>query len=110
MKPGERFEVIKQIADRLSSREDWAGIDLALESFDFPTSDMWDGSDERSYIISMLKRGQDYQIAELLRYLTQEGSVDEGPGDDGYFRLFLTHLATKKVTANELKAALRRTG
>src|SRR5438552_2324984 len=59
-----RILLIKEIASRLSA-EEWPLIDLTLEQFSAPTSDMWSGGSKSAYVLEMLKGALDPQLIEL---------------------------------------------
>jgi hypothetical protein len=58
MTPSERIKLITGIADTLAC-EEWALIDLTLRQFGLPTSEVWNGPDKQSYIISMTESATD---------------------------------------------------
>lgn len=106
MQPGHRVDAIKRIAPRLAATDDWGEIDLVLEQFGFATSDYWQG-DMRPYIVKSLSDGDDDDLAALDQYLMGHSRPGDEPWEDERFRLFLTHVATQKQAAHELKSYLR---
>ena len=110
MQSGERLEAVKRILERLKS-EDWAEIDLTLDSFGLPTNDSWHSSDDkRGYIVAMLRGEDTDKISDLDGYLAGPSSAGGANWEDGPFRLFFSHLAVQRKTAHELKSALRPFG
>lgn len=106
MNPGQRVDVIKRVVTHLTATDDWTEIDLVLEQFGFQTSDFWQG-DMKSYIVDSLKRGDnDDGLAAIDQYLMGDTSPGDAPWDDDRFRLFLTHVATQKQVAHQLKSCL----
>ncbi len=79
-----------------------------MDQFGFATLDEWRGDkyDYVRYIVA--NRGDDAKIDALDRYLTGHASPDEEPWDEeeGRFRLVITHIASRKLVAHELKSAL----
>ena len=117
MKPAERVERIKGIAEALAGQE-WAEIDVTLGQFGFPTSDSWSGT-KSDYLYAHVKDATDEVLTELHDYLCPaEDAVSDAPPPevvqfgaapwetDGY-RLFLTHVASERANAAKLATALR---
>lgn len=105
MLPGERIAIIKRVADRLGAETDWADVDLTLEQFGFETMWRWEG-DARSYVVQCTRTGTDEQLTALDQYLMGHSSPSEEPWEQDSFRLFISHLASHKLTAHELKSHL----
>jgi hypothetical protein len=116
VKPGERIDRIKEIANALDGQE-WGEIDLTLEQFGFQASDSWEGS-KTDYLIAHVKDGTDQALTDLHDYLCPaEDAAGEAPPPqlvqlgaapwqtDGY-RLFVTHLAKEKTNVSKLAEAL----
>jgi hypothetical protein len=106
MQPAERIPIIKRIAKRLEAEDDWAEIDFILEQFGFRTEEQWSGTMREYARYVVAKGGDDGKIEALDRYLTGHSSPDEEPWEEGMFRLFITHVAKKKLAAHQLKSAL----
>lgn len=109
MQPGERIDIIKRVATRLAAEDNWGDIDLVLEQFGFQIEQQWRG-DYKSYITHCLKNGGDSSLAAVDQYLMGHSRPGDEPWEDERFRLFLTHVATKKQTAHSLKSCLRLYG
>ena len=109
MQPEKRIPIVRRIVTRLDAEEDWSEIDFVLDQFGFATENEWYGS-KRAYIRHVLvDNGDDAKIEALDRYLTGHANpVGEEPWDEdnGPFRLFITHIAKKKLFAHELKGEL----
>lgn len=109
MNPGERIDAILEIV-RVLEGEDWATVNLYLESFDVPTDNWWHG-DNRSYLIAMLKLGAEQSLSNLYQFVTNNQDGSEGPNIFGQeFLLFVSHLAPQKFFAAEISGALSRYG
>jgi hypothetical protein len=81
MKPGERVDLIKKLAESLANTS-WEHVDLVLRQFALPWSPNWEGNLE-SYILRRLERGEDAHLVELQNYLFPQASGDaaaSGPG------------------------------
>jgi hypothetical protein len=113
MRPGERVNLIKECATLLTGR-DWIEVDLILREHGFPTSGGWGGHgvSNFSYAVEMLSNaesGDDGELVELHRYLTQEpgaGVTGVEPWPEGKLRLFVSHLATHGDFAGGMNAYL----
>lgn len=113
MKASERITLIKEIATILS-QEEWSLIDLTLKEFDFPTSDSYNGK-EKAYVIEHIQDGENNNLIELAEHLglrieSDSTSVKPEFWKDGYFRLFISHLATDKQNTQKLKDKLEKYG
>lgn len=109
MQPGERIDIIRRVATRLGSEDDWTIIDLVLEQFGFHTRWEWSGTTE-SYVIECLKEGNDRGLVAIDQYLMGHERPEDEPWEGEGFRLFLTHVAKKKRVAHDLKSHLRYFG
>jgi hypothetical protein len=113
MKTSDRIKLIKEIATSLS-KEEWSLIDLTLKEFKFPISETYNGKEE-AYIIEHLQRGDESNLVELAEHLglsIHDVSTIVKPGfwKEGYFKLFISHLASDKVSAQKLKDRLEKYG
>lgn len=106
MQPGDRIDIIRRVATRLGSENDWAVIDLILEQFDLPTRRTWSDTKD-SYVIDCLKDAHDDLLLAIDQYLMGHSPPSDEPWEDNGFRLFLTHVASRKQVAHELKSYLR---
>lgn len=114
MNRADRLRYKERLAEELAKRS-WDEIDVILREFDFMTSDLWQGSDPRAYCIDMMRNGSDGDLLELEEYLNPPDPLpslpdDAGPWEDGWFRLFLSHVSREKVFAQEVSRALRGFG
>src|SRR4051812_6109663 len=110
MKPGQRIPIIERCARRLSAGRDWDGIDFILRQFGLPWSDMWNGdapadTAKFSYVREMLGQAEESDLLALDDYLSgdPDADPDSEPWEVGLFRLFITHVATHKSDAADLK-------
>lgn len=112
--PSERVHLISEIADRLSDNS-WSIIDMTLRQFGLPTTDEWRG-DAHPYVMAMVEDGSDESLVELGSHLRRELEVPLLPDaipsfwEDGYFRLFISHLWEHRLFAGEIEAELRDFG
>lgn len=111
LSPTQRITLLKEISKRLSE-EGWPLIDVTLAQFGFSTIDEWDGGAKDSYIIEITKDGSDQTLVELAQHVGFSLEEAPKPGVDppfwrrGMFRLFVSHLSTKRAFAAELQEAL----
>lgn len=118
MIPSEKIKLIKEISVNLSA-EEWSLIDLTLKQFDFPTTDMFSGN-KFDYILQQIQNGDDNRLTDLASHLdiktgsnssiSPESELNPTFWKDGYFKLFISHLATDKVNAQQLKDKLEKYG
>ncbi|HWX15924.1 MAG TPA: toll/interleukin-1 receptor domain-containing protein [Chthoniobacterales bacterium] len=107
--------LIKEIASRLSA-EEWPLVDLTLDQFSLPTSDMWSGGNKYAYVVEMLKGAHDPQLIELGQHVgfqfEEAGPqrIDPPFWRKGMLRLFISHLAVERDFAAELQQALLQYG
>jgi len=109
----DKIKLIKAISEFLS-QEDWSFIDLHLNEFELPTSETYSGNKE-SYIIEHLQKGRVENIIKLGEYLfpsekEELTSINPHFWKDGYFKLFISHLAKEKVETETLKVILEKYG
>jgi len=112
MTPSERINYIKGIAESLAG-EEWHLIDLTLKQFDLPWSETWNGEKD-GYVIEMLAGAANPALLELAKHLGVASELESA--DTPAFwstsdaRLFLSHLAKKKVETSELRDELAEYG
>jgi hypothetical protein len=109
MTASERVNLIKEIASIMGS-EDWSLIDLTLRQFNFETLETFNG-DSFHYLLQQLESGQESDIISLATHLnielnTKESDLNPGFWREGYFKLFISHLSSEKIRANDLKDEL----
>jgi hypothetical protein len=110
MSPSSRVKIIKEIAKRLGE-EEWSIIDLTLRQFNFSIPESFSGGTS-DYVIQQIEEGNDDQLYDLAEHLevqigeVQHSAIQANFWKDGYFKVFISHLASKKETAAELKDAL----
>jgi len=101
---------MKEIATRLSS-EDWPFIDVTLKQFSLSLSDEWSGTKD-AYILHMVEEAADQVLIDLAQHVGYQFEEVPAPRVDppfwrkGMFRLFVSHLATKRAFAAELQETL----
>ena len=64
----------------------------------------------KSFIVDSLRDGDNDDLAAIDQYLMGHFRPGDEPWGDERFRLFLTHVATKKQAAHSLKSCLRFCG
>lgn len=100
---------MKEISKRLSA-EDWPLIDVTLRQFSLPWSDDWRGEKD-AYILKMTEKAADESLVDLALHVGYHFEVTPAGIDppfwrQGMLRVFLSHLATHRVFAARLQAAL----
>lgn len=109
MTTSERIKIVKQIARELDF-EEWSIIDLTLKQFKLPTNDNFSGN-KLEYVIGSTHNGDDEQIQNLASHLNIDigntrSEIKPSFWKDGYFKLFISHLASNKIIAQNLKDSL----
>jgi hypothetical protein len=105
---GQRVDIIKECATLLDKSE-FAEIDLVLDQHGLSTMYEWDG-DARSYVMAMLRNGNDDTLTALHSYLTGESdhsSPGKSPFRGNRLRLFLSHLASQREFVGHVGATLQ---
>lgn len=109
MTTSERIQLIKEIARKLDS-EEWSVIDLTFNLFGFSTQEIFSGS-KFEYVLQHIQSGNDESLFDLAKHLkidahTSHTDISPSFWRNGYFNLFISHLASDKQTAQNLKDAL----
>lgn len=106
-----RVLLIKEIAARLSE-EEYPLIDVTLQQFSLRTTNEWDGNKE-AYVLEMASKAPDQALIELAQHVGfkfEEATAAAGVAPPfwrtGMFRLFISHLGTKRQSAANLQEAL----
>lgn len=113
MTPGERVTLIRQLADELKNGTYTDG-DLMLRQFGFRWDNRWSG-DSYSYYVAMLESGDDATLLQLHKHIfgfsgePKELEVPEFWCLRG-LHVFISHLASNRVFAAELKRCLLEYG
>src|SRR5688572_28566139 len=112
MTPSERIQLIKQIANELQTEGSWSIIDLTLRQFGIPTLDSFRGN-HFEYILQQIQLSDDETINDLAIHLkinpsNAESEIQPIFWRDGYFSLFISHLASDKSVAQNLKIELEK--
>ena len=87
----------------------WTEIELILNEFGYATDETWYG-DTSSHVIELLQYGDPDALVALDAYFKGPRRQSEEPWTDEHFRLFLTHIATQKQAAYDLKSCLATYG
>jgi hypothetical protein len=111
MTKSERIKLIKEISNSLIN-EEWSLLDLTLKQFGFPILDSYSG-DKFNYVIQQLQDGDDSDIVDLATHLniivnSSDSELNPNFWKDGFFRIFISHLASDKTTAQNLKEKLEK--
>jgi len=118
MIPSEKIKLIKGISINLSA-EEWSLIDLTLKQYNFPTTEMFNGN-KFDYVLQQIENGDAENLINLASHLDIKTDSDNSNSPkselnptfwkDGYFKLFISHLAIDKVNAQQLKVKLEKYG
>ena len=113
MHPSERIKHIKAIASALSS-EEWTLLDLTLKQFGLPWTDQWGGGTKEAYVIEMVANADDEPLLELAKHLGVASQLETATEptfwSSNSARVFLSHLASMKVSFGQLKTELAKVG
>ncbi len=91
-------------------------IDITLSQFQLPTTDTWQGGGKGDYILHMAKSASDATLVELGQHVGFFVEEVPKPGIEPpfwrkrMFRLFISHLSSKRAMAAELQEALLEYG
>lgn len=117
MKPIERVKLIEAIAKTLQERMTCADIETYLPLFKIYNHDEQECSNsKRIYVKKLLAHESEeiiLQIAEDLELITNEKTINKEIATfwvQGYFKLFISHLAKHKKQATYLQNALKQYG
>jgi hypothetical protein len=110
MRRGDRVELLRKLANRLSADDyPWEDMELVLGQFGFstPYAEDWERG-ARSFVLSSLQTGEDDALVELDEYLFGGASrevLDPAnlPWDSGAFRLFISHTSANATLAGQLR-------
>lgn len=113
MHPSERIKHIKAIASALSN-EEWTLLDLTLKQFGLPWTDQWGGGTKEGYVIEMISSAEDRPLLELAKHLGVASQLETTAEpifwSSSSARVFLSHLASMKVTTTQLREELSKFG
>jgi hypothetical protein len=109
MRPGNRIELLKKLADRLAADDySWEDRRLVLYQFGYRAAnpDDWEGT-ARAYVIWHLEDANDETLVELDEYLfggSSREALDPAslPWESGTFRLFISHTSSNAELAGKL--------
>ena len=114
--PSDRIHLISEIGRRLGTA-DWSLIDLTLRQFSLPTAEEWPGGNttRSAYVVAMIESGNSDVLLDLGQHLGYEfGSarpqIEPDFWRNGYFRLFMSHLAKHQAVAGEIQNELLKFG
>jgi len=111
MTPSERIKSIKRISEALG-KEEWSLIDLTLKQFRLPRTDQWQGSNRADYVMDMVDSADDESLLSLSKHLGIESEIVSSKSPSfwkpSHPRVFITHLAKRKLTASKIRDALKR--
>jgi hypothetical protein len=110
MTASERITLLKQIANELQKEGSWSIIDLTLKQFEIPTLDNFSGN-HFEYILQQIQFADDEAINDLavhlkINFSNAKSEITPSFWRDGYFNLFISHLASDKISAHDLKNKL----
>ena len=105
MKPSDRIHLIKEISVALG-KENWSIIDLTQKQFKLPWSSQWNGSDRDDYVMDMINNASDQSLVDLAKHLgvVTELESSEQPSfwSPNQPRIFISHLATRKIAVKNI--------
>lgn len=111
----QKIKLLDEIGAELQSRMTFSDIDTYFRGHGVPTQDNYPYNSKRSYSKDMLAKVDEELVFKIAGEL---GIVDVPSGSEvvrevgfwkaGHFRLFLSHLASFKIKASHLQAALRK--
>jgi len=112
--PSDRTNLITEIGRRLS-REEWPIVGMTLRQFGFQETVNYEGDDRLGYVVFTIESGEDAALLSLTHHLR---SWDESPRphveptfwQTDNFRLFVSHLASHREFAGNLKGNLLEFG
>lgn len=112
----QKIELLEEIGSELQSRMTFSDIDIYFRGHGVPTQNNYPNNSKRAYAKDMLANVNE----KLLLVIASElGLLEEVNDHDvkgievsfwqpGYFRLFLSHLASFKIQTSHLQSALRK--
>jgi len=107
MNTSERVHLIQGIAKAASTRGN-AQVDLTLRQFGFRTFSRENWGDE-AYVIAVIEDGMEDDLSALAKHFQQPPPSVSPTAEcwkKGYFRLFISHLASDKIFATGVRTAL----
>ena len=103
--------MIKEISEVLGD-EDWNLIDLTLEQFGMPITEVWEDDNRKNYVVQMIKNAGDSDLSSLSEHLRPKEKTEsiEAPTfwEPDEPRVFISHLAKDKKIATSLKISLNK--
>ena len=105
--PSQRITLISNISKKLAT-ERWSIIDLTLEQYGCPTTDLFNSGSEEDYIVQMVSKAQDDVLIALATHLELSTGISKeivAPQlwTDSCLRLFVSHLTQHKQVAADLQ-------
>lgn len=97
--PSDRIYLIQSITEKLPP-ESWEIIDLILQQFDLPTTELWQvGGERRGYIIEMIKGAELQKLHDLAKHLNLEtaSSTQIGKFDVALVDQVIVDIETQKA-------------
>ncbi|EPA0074238.1 MULTISPECIES: toll/interleukin-1 receptor domain-containing protein [Enterobacter] len=112
----QKIELLEEIGTELQSRMTFSDIDIYFRGHGVPTQDNYPNNSKRSYAKDMLANVNENLLLVIASELGLLEQVNDHETKDveisfwqpGYFRLFLSHLASFKVQTSHLQSALRK--
>lgn len=122
MKNLDKIKLIDMIASELQDQMTFSEIDSYFKTYDIPTDHQPSYNSKRVYVKEVLPKINDEVILQIADELNldhtygkpitqpQKTKEDSDLWKPGHFRLFLSHLASFKVTISHLKVELEKFG
>lgn len=112
----QKIELLEEIGSELQSRMTFSDIDIYFRGHGVPTQNNYPSNSKRSYAKDMLANVSEKLLLVIASELGLLEEVNDHDVKDvevsfwqpGYFRLFLSHLASFKVQTSHLQSALRK--
>lgn len=112
----QKIELLEEIGSELQSRMTFSDIDIYFKGHGVPTQNNYPNNSKRSYAKDMLANVDENKLFIIASELgifeesntTEIKDIEVSFWLPGYFKLFLSHLASFKVQTSHLQSALRK--
>ncbi|AUM04008.1 toll/interleukin-1 receptor domain-containing protein [Enterobacter sp. Crenshaw] len=112
----QKIELLEKIGAELQSRMTFSDIDIYFKGHGVPIQKNYPNNSKRSYAKDMLANVNENKLSIIANELgilgeastTEIKDINVSFWQQGYFKLFLSHLASFKVQTSHLQSALRK--